>query len=168
MIPVALLLLAATTHVDLVDDIFRIPAGEWRYVEVGLRQKAALVSADFQVQSGSHKVRIALLRREDLERLRDDRPHGVLATTDPAASGKLRYPVRIAGDYVVMIDNRDDPDHPAEAHLRVALDFGGPGGPAVTQLSPQRQIAVISISFAVFFAIAGYSARRLLRGIRHH
>ena len=166
MIPVAFILLAAATHVDLVDDVFRIPGGEWRYVELGLRQKPAFVSADFDVRSGSRQVRLALLRRDDLERLREDRPHGVLAATDPGASGRLKYQVRVAGDYVLLIDNREARDRPAEAHLRVALDFGLSPGPAVSRLSLQRQIAVIAISFAVFFGIVGYSTRRLLRGIK--
>lgn len=165
MIPLALLLFAAT-HVDLVDEVYRIPAGEWRYVEVGLRQRPALVSADFEVQSGSQRVRLALMRRDDLDRMRDDRPYGVLAATEPAATGELRYPVRVLGDYVVVIDNRGDTDHPAAARLRVALDFGVPPGPEVTRLSPARQMTVIALSFAVFFGIVSYSARRLLRGIK--
>jgi hypothetical protein len=165
MIPVALIFLAAATHVDLVDDVFRIPAGEWRYVELGLRQKPAAVAADFEVRSGSQQVRLALMRREDMERLREDRPHGVLAATDPARLGQLRYQVRVAGDYILLIDNREGRDRPAEAHLRVALDFGKSPVPEVSRLPVPRQIIVITISFAVFFAIAGFSARRLLRGI---
>ena len=167
MIPVALLLLAAATHVEAVDDVYRIPAGAWRYVPLGLRQKPALVSADLDVRSGSRLVRMALLRSEDLERLRDDRPYGVLATTDPAASGRLRYQVRVPGDYVLLIDNREGASEPAEAHVRVDFDFATAFGPPEMHLSLGRQIAVITISFAVFFLIAGYSARRLLRGIRH-
>ncbi|HLK49718.1 MAG TPA: hypothetical protein VKT49_16360 [Bryobacteraceae bacterium] len=161
-----MILLAASTHVELVDDVYQIPPGQWRYVEqLGLRQKPALVSADFQVRSGPPEVRLALMRREDLERLRDDRPHGVLEATEPAASGHIRHQVRAAGDYVLLIDNRQGRDQPAQVHLRVALDFAAPLGPAVSSLSAARQITVIAISFAVFFAIAGFSARRLLRGI---
>ena len=166
MIPVALILLAASTHVDLVDEVFRIPAGEWRYVELGLRQKPAFVSAEFEVRSGSRDVRLALMRQDDLERLRGSRPSGVMAMTETGASGQLRYQVRVPGDYVVVIDNRAEPDRPAEAHLHVALDFGARPGPEVTRLSTARQIAVIAISFAVFFGIVSYSSRRLLRGIK--
>ena len=165
MIPVALILLALATHVDLVDDVYQIPAGQWRYVELGLRQRPALVTANFEVRSGSNQVRLALLRREDLERLREDRPSGVLAATDRGSSGNLRYQVQVAGDYILLIDNREGRDRPATAHLRVALDFGPGRGPGVTRLSVPRQITVIVLSFAVFFVIAGFSARRLLRGI---
>lgn len=165
MIPVALILLAASSRVDLVDDLYQIPAGQWRYVELELRQKPAFVAADFEVKSGSREVRLALMRREDMERLREDRPSGVLAATEPAGSGQLQYQVRVGGDYILLIDNRLSPNHATDAHLRVSLDFGTISGPAVTRLSAPRQITVIAISFAVFFAIAGFSARRLLRGI---
>jgi hypothetical protein len=36
----------------------------------------------------------------------------------------------------------------------------------VIRLSPARQLTIIVITFAVFFAIVSYSARRLLHGIR--
>ena len=166
MIPIALLLLAATTHVDLVNEVYHIPAGQWRFVELGLRQRPAFVAADFEVQSGSHQVRLALLRRDDLERLRDEEPAGVLAATEPGGSGKLRYQIRAPGEYAVVIDNREDSSHEAVAHLRVSLDFGRNPGPEVTRLSPLRQFLVVALSFAVFFGIVGYSTRRLLHGIR--
>ena len=167
MIPVALILLAVSSQVNLLDDVVQIPAGHWYYFPLGLRQKPAFVAADFEVKSGSDLVRLALMRREDMERLRDNRPSGVLAATDSARSGQLRYQIGVAGDYILLIDNRLSPDRPTEAHLRVSLDFSRAGGPAVTRLSVPRQITVIAISFAVFFAIAGFSARRLLRGINH-
>jgi hypothetical protein len=51
--------------------------------------------------------------------------------------------------------------------LRVSLDFSPRRlGPEVTRLSPERQLAVIVISFAVFFGIVAYSGRKLLRAIR--
>jgi hypothetical protein len=67
---------------------------------------------------------------------------------------------------VIFLDNRLG-TAPIAGHLRVTLDFSGEHAPEVTQLSRERQITIITISFAVFFAIAGYSARRLLRAIRH-
>jgi hypothetical protein len=174
MIPLALILLAAATRLELVDEVLRIPAGDWRYVELGLKQQAAFVAADFEVQSGSQPVKLELMRHEDLDRLRADRPNGVIAATALAASGRLLYRVRVPGDYVVVIDNRNAnrnangnaDGREAVARLRVVLDFGARPGPQVTRLSPQRQFTVILISFAVFFGIVTYSARRLLRGIR--
>lgn len=160
-----ILLLAAPTSIELVDEVYRIPPAEWRYVELDLKQQPALVSASYQVEAGSQQVRLALIRREDLERLRDGLPHGILAVTAPGPSGNLDYHVRRPGDYVIVLDNQAGPK-PAAVHLRIGLNFSGGQEPEVTQISPRRQLTVIAISFAVFFGIVTYSARRLLRAIK--
>ena len=165
-----ILFLAASTSVELVDEVYQIPAGEWRYVEIELKQRPALVSASYQVLSGWRQVRVALMRREDLERLRGDQPHGVLEVTATGPAGQLDYLVHRPGAYAVVLDNQPGPlglpGKPTTVHLRVRLDFGENPGPEVTGLSPERQLAVILVSFAVFFGIVTFSARRLLRGIK--
>src|SRR5674476_582953 len=103
-------LLAASTSVELVDEVYQIAPAEWKYVEVNLRQNPALVTASFDVvsgaESGSGKVRLALMTRADLENLRADLPHGLLAVTPIAKSGALAFRVRQPGDYVLVVDNR--------------------------------------------------------------
>jgi hypothetical protein len=164
------ILLAISTHVELVNEVVRIPAGDWRYVEVGLKQRPAFVSADYTVEPGSGEVRLALIDRDHLEQLQSKPaggtlPDGAFAITAPGRSGRLRYRAQVRGEYAVVIDNRLGA-RAAAAHLRVFLDFGGRPGPEVTRLSPLRQLTVVVITFAVFFAIVSYSARRLLQGIR--
>ncbi len=154
-----ILLLASSASVQLVDEFYQIPAKEWRYVELGLNQKPALVSASYEVEAGSREVRLALMRREDLGQLRDGVPENVLDVTGAAGRGALGPRVRGPGEYVIVVENRGR--IPAKVHLRIDLDFR-----AVTQLSPRRQWAVVAISFAVFFGIVSWSARRLLRGIK--
>jgi hypothetical protein len=171
MTPLAcLVLLAASTSVELVDEIYQIPPAEWKYVEVNLRQNPALVTASFQVQSGAESrvgnVRLALMTRADLERLREDLPHGLLAVTAPGKSGALHFRVRQPGDYVLVVDNRSSKARPAAVHLRIALDFALPSGPLVTRVSPQRQLTVIVLAFAFFFGVVTYSARKLLRAAK--
>lgn len=166
MIPLAwLCLLVSPSSIDLVDETYQIPANEWRYVEVSLRQQPALVSAELVWQAGSREVRAAFLRREDLERLRSDHPYGVLASSSPGALGRFHYDVVDPGDYAVVLDNRDS-DAPSTIHLRVWLDFSGAAGLDAGRISPQRRLAVILISFAVFFGIVTWSARRLLHFVR--
>jgi hypothetical protein len=165
MFALCMFLLAASTRLDhLVDEVYQIPADEWRYVDIGLKQRPALVIARFDVESGAKQVRLALMRREDLERMRAGLPHGVIDETEPSGSGQLRPQVRGPAAYVLVVDNRGEA--PASVHLRVSLDFDIRKGPDVTRLSPQRQLTVVAISFAVFFGIVTWSARRLLRGIR--
>ena len=159
-----ILMMAASTTVDLVDEVYQIPANEWRYVPVDLKQNPALVIARYEVQSPGGQVRLALLRRDDLERMRAGLPHGVMDESAPSSAGSLAPRVRGPGEFVLVVDNRAEAA--ASVHLRVSLDFNVSRGPEVTRLSPQRQLAVILISFAVFFGIVTWSARRLLRGIR--
>jgi len=161
-----LVLLAASTSVELVDEVYHIPPAEWKYVEVNLRQNPALVSAFFSVESGSDKVRLALMTHTDLENLREELPHGLLAVTAPGKSGSLDFRVRRPGDYVLVVDNRSSKTKPAAVHLHVALDFAGPSGPIVTRLGPRRQLAVIVLAFAFFFGVVTFSARKLLRAAK--
>jgi hypothetical protein len=159
IVALAGMLLAAPTSVELVDEVYQIPANQWRYVDFTLKQQPALVSATFQVLTGSPQARIALMRGQDLERLREGEPHGVLAVTPLASSGHLNYYAHWPDDYAIVVDNHAA--QPAAVHLRISLEFGGTPGPAVTRLSPQRRLTVVLIGFGVFFGIVGYSARRL-------
>jgi hypothetical protein len=158
-----ILLFLSTSHVDLVDQVYEIPANEWRYVELALKQKPAVVSASYTVESGSKEVRLALLRSGDLDRLRDGSPHGVIEVTGSSGEGAIHHALANADDYVVVVDNRGAT--PSRIHLRVRLDFGGAPA-AITQLSPRRKLTVILISFAAFFCVVTWSANRLLREIR--
>lgn len=158
-----LLLMNSAPRLDLVDEVIDIPADEWRYVELNLKQQPVSVTCDFSAAEGD-RVRVALLRGEDLRRLRGDRPHGILAATRPGARAALRFAVPEPGEYVVVVDNRSD--RAAKVHLRVGLDFSGNAQPHVRYLSRERQWAVVLASFAFFFGVVIYSARRLLRSAR--
>jgi len=159
-----ILLFASSSHVDLVDEVYEIPANHWYYKELGLKQKPASVSASYKVESGSMEVRLALMHIEDLDRLRDGSPHGVIEVTGSSGQGAIHRALINAGsDYVIVVDNRGQT--PSKIHLQVSLDFGG-AYPQITQLSPRRQITVILVSFAAFFCIVTWSANRLLREIR--
>ena len=161
-----LVLLAASTSVELLDEVYQIPAAEWKYVEVNLRQNPARVDAGFDVQSGSDTVRMALMTRAALENLRADLPHGLLAVTAAGKSGALHFRPRQPGDYVLVVDNRGSKAKPAAVRLRVSLDFAGPSGPEVTRLAPQRQLTVIVFAFAFFFGVVTWSARKLLHAAK--
>jgi hypothetical protein len=161
-----LVLLAASTSVELVDEVYQIPPAEWKYIEVNLRQNPALVAAGFDVLSGPGTVRLALMNQEALENLRAGLPHGLLAVTPAGQSGALAFRVRQPGDYVLVVDNRASRSRSVAVHLRVALDFARPSGPEVTRLAPQRQLTVIVLAFAFFFGVVTFSARKLLRAAR--
>jgi hypothetical protein len=162
-----LALLAASTSVDLVDENYQIAPAEWRYVEVNLRQKPALVTARFQVESGARKVRMALMTRANLENLREELPQGVLAITDAGAKGEFSFHVRKPGDYVVVVDNRASNEQSANVRLRIGLDFSQGAIPVVTGITRGRQLAVIFASFMFFFSVVTFAARKIMAAIRH-
>jgi len=155
-----ILLLAASSRVELVNEDYRIAAADWQWVPVGLKQQPGMISAHFQVQSGSPEVRLVLMRRQDL----DDMPHGSLVQTAPGRAGSLDHYIHDLGDYALVVDNREGAA-PADVHLSVWIDFSQRRVPVET-LPPQRQLTVILLSFAVFFGIVTWSARRLLNAVR--
>ena len=92
MTPLALLVLLAASSVELVDEVYQIPPAEWKYIEVNLRQRPARVTAAFVVDTGSRQGAPGADDAADLERLREDEPHGLLAVTEFRKSGALRFP----------------------------------------------------------------------------
>ncbi len=146
--------------------VIEVPAHDWGQFEIGLNQRPALVDANFEVESGSSRVRMALLERGDFERLRNGDPHGMLAATDSGRGGHLRYQVRRPGRYVIVLDNRAGGNQPASVRVSVWVDFSPPRVPGVTEISPTRRLIVVLISCGVFFSIVTFSLRRIMRAVK--
>jgi hypothetical protein len=154
----ALLLLAVFAQVDLIDETFEIPASDWRYVPRPLTQQPAMLDCVFQSNRPDAQVRVVLLSHADLNAWRLGRDHEEIAATPAGPRGALRTSVHDVDTYVA-IENRAP--QPVRVRLRVSLEQ-----PRVRYLSRSRQLAVIVISFGVFFAIVSFSARKLLKAIR--
>ena len=155
-----ILLLAASSSVELVDHTYQIPANDWSFFDLGLMQRSALVKADFAVEAGP-PVQLLLMEQEDLERLNRGEPHGMVLSTAVGPAGRLEVRTGKPGDYVVVVENRSGRAETSKVRLRVSIDFA-----KATLLSPQRQLTVVAISFAVFFGIVTYSARRLWHAVK--
>jgi hypothetical protein len=158
MIAALLFLLAASSQVDLIDENFEIPASDWRYVPRPLTPEPAMLDCLFQSDRPDARVRLVLLSQADLNDWRVGREHDEIAATPAGPRGTLRVPVHDPDTYVA-IENRAP--QPVRVRLRVFLEQ-----PRVRYLSRGRQLAVIVISFGVFFAIVSLSARKLLKAIR--
>jgi hypothetical protein len=163
---VCTLALAFASAEELVNQVYTIPADEWRYVDLGIGQHPALVEAEYEVRAGSDQVRLAVMRRDDLEHLREGLAHGVVEATEPGRSGKLTCEVRPPGEYVMVVDNQMSGGRAAVVRLRIRLDFPPAAGGIPERLSPQRRLTVILVSFAAFFAIVTWSGRKLLPPVR--
>jgi hypothetical protein len=161
-----MLLLAASSSVELFDETVTIARGKWNFFDViPLRQRAATVDARFQVLSGPKQVRLALMTHRDAEHMDAEDPYGVLIATHLAARGTLTYRASRPDDYVLVVDNRDG-TVAATVRVQASLDFGPPRAPEAIQATPARQITVIVLSFLFFFGVVTYSARRILRALR--
>jgi len=158
MTGILFLWLAFSARVELVNKVFDIPAGEWRYWDRPLAEEPALVSCEFQSASPGARVRVALVERDQLDAWLAGRDHQEVAATVAGQRGSLHLPLHDADVYVV-IDNRGA--QPASVRLGVFLEQ-----PQVRTLSRGRQLAVILISFGVFFAAGSLSAMKLLKAIR--
>jgi hypothetical protein len=157
---------ASVSAGELVDQEYTIPADEWRYVELGIGQRPALVEAEYEVRAGADQVRLAVMRRDDLEHLREGLAHGVVEETEPGRAGRIECAVRPPGEYVVVVDNQMGGGRAAVVRLRIRLEFPPVGGAAPERISAQRRLTVILVSFAAFFAIMTWSGRKLLRTVR--
>lgn len=155
-----LLLLAAWSRVALVDKVFEIPAGQWRYWDHALNDQPAVLGCQFESDVPGARVRVALLTHSELAAWLAGRDHEEIAATSAGPRGALQIAVHEPDAYVV-IDNQGP--QPANVHLRVFLDE-----PQVRRLSRQRKLAVILISFGVFFAIVVLSGRKFLRAVRRN
>jgi hypothetical protein len=162
MIPIVLL--AASAATELTNEERIVPAGDWKYIDVPLYQKAARITASYEVLSGSPRVRMALILREDLERMSSDLPGSILVTPE-GRRGYFADPVRRLGDYVVVLDNQSGREA-ARVRLRVGLDFGSAKESDVGRLAPRRQFTVVAVSCVAFLGIVGFSAKRLRKAMR--
>jgi hypothetical protein len=159
-----LLLLASPTTLELLDETPTLARAEWRFYRVSLTQNPATVQAAFEVQPGSPPLRLSLMTHDEMERRHAGGSYDELATTPVGERGTLIYRVPRRDEYVIVVDNSENREKAATVRVQVALDFAEP---KATRVSPERQITVIVLSFAFFFTVVTYSARRILRAIRN-
>jgi hypothetical protein len=160
----AILLLAAPVGSPAKEEVHQIPAGDWKYVEIALHQRPARISVSYDVLSGSENVRVALMLRDDLERMDEDL-RGSIALTPKGRHGAFVDRVRRNGDYVLVLDNQDGRE-PATVRLRLGLDFFAGRGAEAERLTPLRQLTVVAVSCVAFLGIVGFSARRLFTAMK--
>ncbi len=157
MITALVFLLTVPAQVEVVNESFEIPANDWRYVPRPVNLDPALVDCDFQSGPGA-RVRVTLLSRADLDARRAGREYEEIAASPIGSHGILRVAVHEANTFLVI---ENQASRPVTVHLHVFLEE-----PPVRYLSRGRQLAVIIISFAVFFAIVSVSAMKLLKAIK--
>jgi hypothetical protein len=154
------LLLAVSRPVVLTDDVYQIPAGEWRWIRFEVGNRRVTTECRFETLNGG-EAHAELVSRQDLELIRQHKVHDTLASTDTARTDGFSQFIGEPGEYAVVVENPGTT--PVAARLTVSLSFGQP---AARFLSRDRQLTVILLSSAMFFAIVTFSTRALLKAMR--
>lgn len=164
MIPFALFLLAGAFHnLEVVGATYQIPPNNWRYIDsadwrypLEWRDTPAIIHASFKVESGP-AVRMMIVDRASLKRIQRGEEPTPLAQTISATAGALTQRSGSPNDYILLLENRGAAAT-TSVHLRVTMDSWD-----AAELSPQRKLAVLTISFCVFFGMLGYAGAKLWR-----
>ena len=156
LLPVALLLAAATSRL-MLDDMIEVPPAEWRYVDIEAKEPMAVVNCEYQVVSENSPVRAVWIPRANLESFRAGRRGAILAATPYGMEGKLRHVAPNPGDYAMVLENQPGSRGRAKVKVRVWIE----SAVSPTELTPRRRLAVILISVVVFFAMVSFSAFKL-------
>ncbi len=162
MIPLALLLLAAPAPVVLIDEMVRVPPARWRWFDVRLRQRGAVLECRYNVERGGSGVRVALLSRAESERFAAGRSHLPLVSLPLETSGGFRHPLVEPGDYRLVIDNRREERGPVIVRLQLVAIFGHPMLD-IRELSPLQRARVVIASLCLFGLAVVWSAWRIRR-----
>jgi hypothetical protein len=143
---------------------FRLEPGEFRYLQVNVRQVPSEVDGRFEVIAGSPSVHIELLEMGEFRRFDRGREHDTMALTPTGQSGEFRRIIDVRGQYAVVVENARN-SAPATVLLRVQTNLN-PGADVAGMLSPTRRLTVILVSFAFFFVTVAWSGRKLVRAMR--
>ena len=174
LFPALILMATAATSsssIQVSDARHVVPRGNWRYLDIQdlikvdlldwYTTEPATVKVDYTVESGP-PVRVEILRRAAVDRM-SRRPAGWLLGTNPESQGHLQARLPDPGEYAVVIDNRGNDSGPATVRMKLVLDYASQRQVTERHLAPERQLAVIAISFVAFFGIVVFSARSLWR-----
>jgi hypothetical protein len=152
----------AADRVTLFEEMVKLPSSQWRALTVTLKQRPATVEVDYTVVRGNPGVRAILMSRIEVERFREGKSPRVLSTTSANRDGKLRYLVTRPGDYVVLLDNRQERRGGSTVQLKIGLAYDRehvsfePG-----RLPDGRRRVVVAVSLLGFVLVGGWSGWRL-------
>lgn len=159
----ALLLAAGDPPPDAAQPI-RLEPGDFRWVDITVRQTPSEVDCRYEVIEGDPSVSVELLPRSEFRAFSRGRDHDTMAMTPKGRNGEFRRIVDERGRYAVVVKNASGA-RPATVVLHVKTNVN-PGADAARTLPPERRLAVIAISLAVFFVTLAWSGRKLLKAMK--
>jgi hypothetical protein len=120
------------------------------------------VDCRFRVLQGGATVHMEVLRAVEFRKFIRNREYDMFASTPDGRAGQIQRIFDERGEFAVVVQN--DPHGPvALVDLEVRTNLNPPPESLARVLPPQRRLAVILISFGIFFALVTWSGWRLWR-----
>lgn len=166
MFLLALILVAASNQLVLLDEVVDVQAASVQAVNVNLDQSGALIEVSYDVGGEDVELVASLVGPGDGAFSARGRPNQYLRMLPPGNSGAFRFPAHRTGMYRVVLDNQANQNKPVSVNLRVAVTFGDEGVTGPVTLPPRRRAIVVSLSLLMFFAVAFFTGRKLLAARR--
>ncbi|HWD97620.1 MAG TPA: hypothetical protein VG345_01225, partial [Bryobacteraceae bacterium] len=143
----------------------RLDAGEYRWFPIHVSHAPVEVTCRFRVVKGTATVHAELAPRSEFRAFIRRRSYGKLVATGETANGFFSQVLSEPGDYAVILINAENaPQALVSFSIESRLNPTSPG--IARTLPPERRLVVILISFAIFFASAGWSGHRLIRAMK--
>lgn len=162
MILLLLALTASGGRLTVVEETLRLAPGEARGVNLVLRQRPAVIDIRFRTTESDAAVSVGLRAPEGAEAAS---PRNFVRVVREQASGSIRYPARLLGDYQVVVENPQRRPRMATVELRVELGFEEAGTLRPETLPPERRRLVVALSLLFLLVVALWTGRRLLEAI---
>jgi hypothetical protein len=162
----ALLLAAAGLRAEegqaSINRVVTVDASDFKGLRFAVKNRPGTVEVRYEVSSNPGRVRLILIPRSEEEMFRAGQKYNEIVSTPFETSGVLRAHIATPGDYLLMVDNRQQLRIPATVKLEGKLTYDLAPAHART-LTPERRILVIASSIGLFFAITLLAGRRLWR-----
>jgi hypothetical protein len=140
----------------------RVEPGEFRWNRFFVNRAPTAVDCRYRVVQGKPTVHMEIMSRAEFREFTHRHEYDTLALTQDGDAGEIRRVVDDHGEFEVVVIN-DDHAPPAMVELEVRTDVNPSADSMAQVLPPGRRLAVILISFGIFFVTITWSAWRLLR-----
>jgi hypothetical protein len=141
----------------------RLEPGEYRWVPFTVKRSPTAVDCRFRVLQGGPTVHMEILSAAEFRRFSRGRNYDPFASAPDGRTGEIRRLVDERGEFAVVVEN-DEHAPVAMVDLEVTTDLNPSPDSLARVLPPDRRLAVILISFGIFFGLVTWSGWRLWRG----
>jgi len=141
---------------------FRLEPGEYRWIPFSVKKSPTAVDCRFRVLRGGATVHMEVMRASEFRKYIRGREYDTFASAADGRAGQINRLVDVPGEFAVVVEN-DEHAQVAMVDLEVRTDLNPAPETLARVLPPQRRLAVILISFGIFFGLVTWSGWRLWR-----